>query len=94
MLCLKGLTQAGLSSILNPKDVHFMQGSIKNQIGNYTVLENAEALKNETLKLSDLPNIKVWENDAGEIWTLDHRRLGAFKQVGLDEILVQWDISE
>lgn len=94
MLCLKGLTQAGLSSILDPKDVHFMQGSIKNQIGNYTVLENAEALKNGTLNASDLPNIRVWEDDAGKIWTLDHRRLGAFKQAGLDEIPIQWATLE
>lgn len=53
------------------------------------MLENAEALRNGTLKPSDLPNIRVWKDDAGKIWTLDHRRLGAFKKAGLDEIPIQ-----
>lgn len=86
----RGGTQAELPSTLNPKDVHFMQSSIKNQTGSHTVLENVEALRNGTLKASDLPNIKVWKDDAGKIWTLDHRRLGAFKQAGLDEVPIEW----
>ncbi|MDU1350945.1 MAG: hypothetical protein E6942_16825 [Clostridium argentinense] len=91
---IEGVTQAELPSTLNPKDVHFMQSSIKNQTGSHTVLENAEALRNGTLKPSDLPNVKVWKDDAGKIWTLDHRRLGAFKQAGLDEIPIQWSTPE
>lgn len=33
------------SNTVNPKDVNFMQRSIKNQTGEHTVLGNAEALK-------------------------------------------------
>ncbi|MEQ9944429.1 RHS repeat-associated core domain-containing protein [Pectobacterium aroidearum] len=44
---------------LNPKDIHFMQSSIKNQTGYRTVLDNAKALSNGSLKASDLPAIKV-----------------------------------
>ncbi len=52
-----------------------MQSSIKNQTGQYTVLENAEALNNGTLKARDLPDIKIWKDADRKIWTLDHRRL-------------------
>lgn len=58
-----------------------MQSSIKNQTGKYTVLGNAEALK-----ASDLPNIKIWKDADGKIWSLDHRRLAAFRLAGLDEV--------
>lgn len=71
-----------------------MQSSIKNQTGKYTVLENAEALKNGTLKASDLPNIKIWKDADGKIWTLDHRRLAAFRMAGLDEVPFQWATQE
>ncbi|GKV91646.1 hypothetical protein PEC301619_36280 [Pectobacterium carotovorum subsp. carotovorum] len=75
---------------LNPKDIHFMQSSIKNQTGAHTVLDNAKALSNGSLKASDLPAIKVWKDPSGKIWTLDHRRLAAFKIAGLNEVPVQW----
>uniref|UniRef100_UPI003F6582FC RHS repeat-associated core domain-containing protein n=1 Tax=Pectobacterium aquaticum TaxID=2204145 RepID=UPI003F6582FC len=75
---------------LNPKDIHFMQSSIKNQTGAHTVLDNAKALSNGSLKPSDLPAIKVWKDPSGKIWTLDHRRLAAFKIAGLNEVPVQW----
>ena len=92
----KGAIQAvsvaskGGSEVLNPKDIHFMQSSIKNQTGSYTVLDNIDALKNGTLKPKDLPTIKVWKDEAGKIWTLDHRRLASFKGAGLNSISVQW----
>jgi hypothetical protein len=53
-------------------------------------LANAEALANGSLKASDLPVIKVWQDQTGKIWTLDHRRLGAFRLSELDEVPVQW----
>ena len=80
----------GGSTALNPKDIHFMQSSIKNQTGSHTVLENIDALKSGTLKPEDLPIIKVWEDEAGKIWTLDHRRLASFKGAELDSVPVQW----
>jgi len=75
---------------LNPKDIHYMQSSIKNQTGAHTVLDNATALANGTLKAADLPAIKVWRDSTGKIWTLDHRRLAAFKIADLDSVPVQW----
>ncbi|OWF85734.1 hypothetical protein B4914_16750 [Yersinia entomophaga] len=74
---------------LNPKDIHYMQSSIKNQTGAHTVLDNAAALANGTLKAADLPAIKVWRDATGKIWTLDHRRLAAFKIAGLESVPVQ-----
>ncbi|MDE6433427.1 MAG: hypothetical protein K2L07_04290 [Lachnospiraceae bacterium] len=86
--------ESGRTNMINPKEINFMQSSIKNQTGKYTVLENAEALKNGTLKASDLPNIKIWRDADGKIWTLDHRRLAAFRIAGLNEVPFQWATSE
>lgn len=71
-----------------------MQSSIKNQTGEYTVLGNAEALKNGTLKPTDLPSIKIWQDAEGQLWTLDHRRLAAFRLAGLEEVPFQWATQE
>ncbi|MBC2582956.1 hypothetical protein HGI79_22430 [Clostridium sp. DJ247] len=71
-----------------------MQSSIKNETGEYTVLQNAEALKNGTLKPSDLPTMKVWKDESGKIWTLDHRRLGAYRLAELNDVPVQWATPE
>ncbi|WP_349662310.1 DUF6531 domain-containing protein [Lysinibacillus zambalensis] len=75
---------------LNPNDIYFMQKNIKNSTGPYTVLENAESLKNGSLKVSDLNTINVWKDADGKIWTLDHRRLAAFRLANIDEIPVNW----
>ncbi|PDN41073.1 RHS repeat domain-containing protein, partial [Salmonella enterica] len=86
-----GLTPCGKpDGNINPKDVRYMQSSIKNQTGEYTVLGNAEALLNGTLKPSALPPIKIWKDNLGKIWTLDHRRLAAFKLAGLDSVPFKW----
>ncbi|ORM73410.1 hypothetical protein HA48_09855 [Pantoea wallisii] len=66
-----------------------MQSSIKNQTGEHTVLNNTAALKNGTLKPTDLSAIKIWQDSSGKLWTLDHRRRAAFKLSGLKEIPVQ-----
>lgn len=67
-----GKSEAGSASeggsgtgTVNPKDVRYMQSSIKNQTGGYTVLENAQALKESTLKPSDLPEIRIWKDNDG-----------------------------
>lgn len=66
-----------------------MQNSIKNTTGEYTVLGNAEALKAGTLD-PNLLRMNVWKDASGKIWTLDHRRLAAFRLSGLQEAPVQW----
>ena len=63
---------------IHPDKIHFMQSSAKNQTGEYTVLGNAANLSAGTLDPNIL-KIKVWNDSTGKIWTLDHRRLAAFK---------------
>ena len=82
------------SNTVNPKDVNFMQSSIKNQTGEYTVLGNAEALKNGTLQATDLPEIRIWQDADGKLWTLDHRRLAAFRIAELDSVPFRWATDE
>ena len=60
------------------KDIHFMQSSAKNQTGDYTVLQNAADLKSGKLDPNIL-RINIWKDESGKAWTLDHRRLAAFK---------------
>ena len=79
---------------VNPKDVNFMQSSIKNQTGEYTVLGNAEALKNGTLQATDLPEIRIWQDADGKLWTLDHRRLAVFRIAELDSVPFRWATDE
>ncbi len=67
-----------------------MQSSIKNKTGDHTVLGNVQALLDGSLKVSDLPTIKVWKDANEKIWTLDHRRLAAFKLANIKEIPVEW----
>lgn len=50
----------------------------KNQTGEYTVLDNGEALKSGVLNVTDIPERRIWKDSGGEVWTLDHRRLGEF----------------
>ena len=84
-------TSSEISNSLNPKDVNFMQSSIKNITGEHTVLGNAEALRSETLKPSAFPDpMNVWRDTNGKIWTLDHRRLAAYKLSGLETVPVEW----
>ena len=82
------------SNIVNPKDVNFMQRSIKNQTGEHTVLGNAEALKSGALKATDLPEIRIWQDADGKLWTLDHRRLAAFRMAELDSVPFRWATDE
>jgi RHS repeat-associated protein len=76
-------------NLLNPKEIHFMQNSIKNVTGEFTVLGNAEALRAGTLD-PRLLTMSVWKDASGKVWTLDHRRLAAFRISGLKEAPVQW----
>jgi hypothetical protein len=66
-----------------------MQSSIKNTTGQYTVIENAQALSLGKIDPSIL-RINVWMDEYGKIWTLDHRRLAAFELSGLKNVPVTW----
>jgi len=90
-----------LIATLDPKEISFMQQSISytsqdsSGDGVYTVLDNAIQLRDGVLKPQDLPTIRVWKDEQGRIWTLDHRRLAAYRIAGnLDSIPVQWVAPE
>jgi hypothetical protein len=74
---------------MNPSEIHFMQSSIKNTTGEFTVLGNAAALANGSLSPTVL-RMNIWKDVSGKVWTLDHRRLAAFRLSGLKEAPVQW----
>ncbi|WP_232370354.1 RHS repeat-associated core domain-containing protein [Xenorhabdus lircayensis] len=89
-----GLTCGNIDGEIDPKEVRFMQKSASsggklNQGENYTVLENAEALRNQTLRPSDLPLMRLVK-DGDKIWTLDHRRLIAFRKAELESVPFRW----
>ncbi|MCX4354474.1 MAG: hypothetical protein OSJ60_23115, partial [Lachnospiraceae bacterium] len=84
----------GHYNTINPKNVNFMQSSIKNQTGEYTVLGNAEALKNGTLQVTDLPEMRIWKDSDGKLWTLDHRRLAAFRIAEADNVPFRWATND
>ena len=50
--------------------------------GGFTVINNAKAFKDGSLKVDDLPALRVWRDSENKIWTLDHRRLAAMKLSG------------
>lgn len=79
-----------IKNIIDPKKIKFMQRSIKNQIGEYTVLENAKALKSGRLSPNDLPKIRICKDSKGNLWTLDHRRLDAFRLANLNSVAFVW----
>jgi hypothetical protein len=79
-----------VNNMVAPKDVRFMQDSIKNQTGMHTVLENAKGLKNGTINPNDIPKANIWKDTNSNLWTLDNRRLASFKLSGLKEMPITW----
>jgi len=63
---------------IDSSKIHFMQSNAKNTTGEYTVLGNAQGLQDGSLR-PDVLKVRVWKDEAGKVWTLDHRRLAAFK---------------
>ena len=91
---IRNKESSGVNETINPQKVKYMQSSIKNQTGNHTVIGNAKALKNGTLKPSDLPEIRIWKDCDGNLWTLDHRRLASYKLAGVEEVPFRWASDE
>ncbi|QDX92981.1 hypothetical protein EEL30_12100 [Brevibacillus laterosporus] len=81
---------ANRSKTLNPKEIRFMQSTITNKTGQYTVLDNAKTFSENPSKIFELNPIRAWQDGKGNIWTLDHRRLGASRLADLDKIPVHW----
>lgn len=78
-------------------DIRWSQVSCRNmsQDGKYSVVSNAHAIKNGSLDIKILPTIRVWRDNQGRVWTLDHRRLAAIKLSGvIKEIKVEFVAEE
>ena len=79
---------------IDPKKIRFIQANLNNITGEYTVLGNAEAIRNGSLDPEILPTIRIFKDEEGELWTLDHRRLAALKIAGVPEVKYRWATPE
>ncbi|EGK14135.1 hypothetical protein HMPREF9374_0394 [Desmospora sp. 8437] len=77
---------------VDPGDVRFTQDSIKYQFGDKsgTVDDLIKGLKSGKINPRDIPPIRIFEMN-GKIYSLDNRRLYAFKQAGLE---VPYEIAD
>lgn len=82
---------------LKMREIKFMQSSISNQTGNvadnYFVLKNAKGLLEGSLTPEVLGPVNVWKNSSSQgpgFWTLDHRRLAAYKLAGIEDVPIVW----
>jgi hypothetical protein len=70
--------------LLNPQRIRFSQASIKATFRDGTSLNDlAEELQSGRLHPHDVPAIRIFERD-GKLFTLDNRRLEAFRRAGVD----------
>ncbi|MFC0178756.1 ParB/Srx family N-terminal domain-containing protein [Thorsellia kenyensis] len=68
-----------------------MLKGVSNKTGDFTVLQNAKDFKSGKMSPHDFPSpMRVWKDDEGKIWTLDHRRLASYRLAGLDSVPVEW----
>lgn len=75
---------------LDPNDIYYTQDSIGRKFSDgRSVDDMITGLKNGSITADDVPAIRVFEQD-GKIFTLDNRRLYAFKQAGMSQINVRW----
>ena len=69
---------------INPNTVRFSQDSAKAAFGKGgSIQEMADALRSGALKPDQVPAIRLVERD-GQLFTLDNRRLEAFRRAGVD----------
>ncbi|MGP4039475.1 RHS repeat-associated core domain-containing protein [Gracilibacillus sp. D59] len=67
------------------KDIRYTQDSIKKSFKDGgTVDDLATGLKNGSVNKNDIPAIRVFQHTDGNMYSLDNRRLYAFKQAGID----------
>ena len=79
-----------IDGYIDPRIPKFMLRSIANQSGDHTVLDSAEAIRRGTVSADTFPPVRLWMDGNGDIWTLDHRRLAAFKLGGLERVPYRW----
>ncbi len=69
---------------INPHSVRFSQNSIKGTFKNGISIDDlVNGLKNGTIDPKDIPPIRLTERN-GQLFSLDNRRLEAFKRAGVD----------
>ena len=77
-------TSSGVKRI-NPRKVRFSQESVSYRFshGAGTISDLADALRSGQVRPEDVPPIRLVERD-GSLFTLDNRRLEAFRRAGVD----------
>ena len=69
---------------LNPQSIRFSQASIKATFQDGTSIDDLVAkLRDGRIRPQDIPAIRVFVRD-GKLFTLDNRRLEAFRRAGVD----------
>ena len=75
---------------LNPKDIRYTQDSISNKFSNGVKVDDLiDSLKAGTVTPDDIPAIRVAKINE-KIYSLDNRRLFAYKTAGIKSVPVQW----
>ena len=83
-------TVKGTSSTLTSKDIRFTQDSISATFKDGSSVDDLiNGLKSGKISPNDVPAIRIFEKD-GVIYSLDNRRLYAFKEAGIDNINYVW----
>lgn len=69
---------------LHPQSIRFSQASIKATFRDGTSIEDlAEGLQSGRIRPQDIPALRLFGRD-GKLYTLDNRRLEAFRRAGID----------
>jgi len=84
-----GEPSGGGGSTANPKDIRYTQDSISKDFKNNkgSIKSLIDKLKKGKISPDDLPNIRVVEKN-GKVYSLDNRRLHAYKEAGVNKINV------
>ncbi len=69
---------------LHPQSIRFSQASIKATFRDGTSIDDlAEGLRSGCIRPQDITVLRIFERD-GKLYTLDNRRLEAFRRAGVD----------
>lgn len=75
---------------MNPNDVRFSQSSISYRFRDGSTIDDlAEGLRTGRVRPEDIPPLRLVERE-GQLFTLDNRRLEAFRRAGLP---VPWQMA-
>jgi hypothetical protein len=83
---MNGLAEPQEASVqsLPPHSIRFSQASIKVTFQDGTSIDDlAEGLRSGRIRPHDVPALRIFERDS-KLYTLDNRRLEAFRRAGVD----------